>query len=74
MALSIGEVAGLINVGVVFCMPQISWETRIWLTFSRVQLTFPLALVFILVGIIANENNAVTWYAQDTFGVWQLNF
>jgi hypothetical protein len=63
MALSIGEVAGLINVGVVFCMSQVSSEHG-FADFARVQLTLPLALVFILVGVIANENNAATWYAQ----------
>lgn len=59
---TVSQVAGMINAGVVLGTLCPTLAVLRCLTYpSAAQLTFPLIVVFILVGIINNVNNAITW-------------
>ena len=60
--LTVGQVAGVINVAVVVGKSTLfRWMMMPHDELSIAQLTFPLAVVYVLAGILKESNNAITW-------------
>ncbi len=63
--LTIGEVAGVINVGLIFGIrhPYFFVDATATNKFgSSVQITLPLLQALVLVGFLQSSNTAATWY------------